>query len=484
MDWTLKFRGDEPLYAQLRHEIEGALSAGRLRPGERLPSVVELARRLKVSKITVLKAFEELERKGAIVSQVGRGTFVAHVPAGAPAKAGAPAAEPRPEVTRSVRKLRETYARGLRELLSLDRPPGTLSLAAGVPHLDSVPDGTLERLAKAALARNPRRLHEFFAAGLPELRDAVAARHPGVLPEQVLVTNGSQQALNLLACWALEEGRPVACETPTFTGVPGSFQIVGHAVESVPWGETPAGRALLYVCPDFHNPTGQTLPEEARRAIADWALRQDGLVVTDEIFRDLRFTGQAPPSLWSLLPAGRRVLVGSLSKTFMTGLRAGFLIADRPLAGDLLAYKRYMDLGGPALTQAIAAEFLRDGYDAHLARMREHYRVRRDAVLKALAAMPEGVTWTKPEGGFQMWVTMPRGLSSIQLYLLALERGVAISPGPAHDIDGRFVNCFRIGYGHLAPEQLKDAVGRLAGAVKTLLKQGRVESATGLGIHV
>lgn len=474
MDWTFKLDGDAPLYRQLVQHVVSAVERGRLKPGDRLPSVAELARKLKLSKITVVKAYGELEQKGLVSSQVGRGTFVAD----------APVSEPRPEVARSIRKLRETYARGLRELLSLDRPPGTLNLAAGVPHPDTVSGETLERLTRAALARDPRRLHEYHAAGLPELREAIAARHPAVSPDQVLVTNGSQQALNLLACWALEEGRPVACETPTFTGVPGSFQIVGHSVESVPWGDVPAGRALLYLCPDFHNPTGRTLPEERRRAIADWAQRHDGIVVTDEIFRDLRFAGQAPPSLYAMLPAGRRVLVGSLSKTFMTGLRAGYLLADRPLLADLLQYKRYMDLGGPALTQAVAAEFLRDGYEPHLARMRDYYRARRDAVLKALAAMPEGVTWTKPEGGFQMWVTMPRGLSSIQLYLLALERGVAISPGPAHDIDGRFVNSFRIGYGHLAPEKLKDAVGRLADAVKTLSKQGRVESTTGLGIHV
>jgi DNA-binding transcriptional MocR family regulator len=315
-----------------------------------------------------------------------------------------------------------------------------------------------------------------------ELRTAIAERYPDVSPDQVLVTNGTQQALNILACWAREEGRPVACETPTFTGVPGSFQIVGHSVESIPWGETPSGRALLYLCPDFHNPTGQTLKEEARRSIADWAVRNDGLVISDEIFRDLRFMGEAPPSLYSLLPAGRRVLVGSLSKTFMTGLRAGFLIADRPLLQDLLSFKRYMDLGGPALTQAIAAAFLRDGYDQHLKRMHEYYRMRRETVLRALQAMPDGVTWTKPEGGFHLWVTMPHGLSSLQLYLSALEHGVAISPGPAHDIDGRFLHCFRIGYGHLTPDLLKEALRRLVDTVKILVKQGRVETTT--GIHV
>lgn len=475
MQWTLRFRGDSPLYQQVEEEIATAVKDGRLKPGDRLPSVVGLAKRLKVSKVTVLKAYERLERNGSVDSQVGRGTFVAEAPQ-------EPAA--RPEVSRSIRKLRESYARGLRELFSQERPAGTLNLAAGVPPPQAVPDGTLERLTRDALEKNPRRLYEFSAVGLPELREAIAERFGDGRPDQVLVTNGSQQAINLLACWALEQGRPVACETPTFTALPGSFSMVGHTVESVPWGEPPSGRALLYICPDFHNPTGQTLDENARRRIADWAQRNDGVVISDEIFRDLRFVGEAPPSLYSILPPGRRVLVGSVSKTFMTGLRVGFVIADRPLVDELLSYKRYMDLGGPALTQAVAAAFLRDGYDAHVGRMREHYRARRDAVLRALSAMPEGVTWTKPEGGFQMWVTMPRGISSIQLYLLGLERGVAIMPGPAHDIDGRFLNCFRLVYGHQTPEQLKEAVGRLADAVHHLIRQGPVESSTGLGIQV
>ena len=474
MNWNLKLRGEEPLYRQLQQEIATALKRGRLQPGERLPSVADLAKRLQVSKITVLKAYETLERKGEITSQVGRGTFVT--------ESSEPAA--RPEGTASVRKLRESYARGLRELLALDRPSGTLNLSSGVAPSDTVPDGLFEKLTESVLSHHPRRLHDYSTQGIPELREAIARRYPGVDPDQVLVTNGSQQALNLLACWALDGDRPIVWEAPTFPAGPGSFQIVGHNLESVPWGTTPPGRAILYLCPDFHNPTGQTLDTTGRRAIADWAQRHDGVVISDEVFRDLRFTGEAPPSLYSMLPPGKRVLIGSLSKTFLSGLRAGYLIADPSILRELLAFRRYMDLGSPTLTQAVAAAFLQDGYDSHLERTRKFYRVRRDAVLGALQALPKGCSWTKPEGGFNLWVTLPRDLSSIQLYMLALERGVAFSPGPAHDMDGRFANCFRLSYGHLTPEQLKEAVGRLVEAVNLLMKQGRSETAASLGIHV
>lgn len=470
MNWAFKLRGDRPLYQELEREISSAVEAGRLTPGERLPSVADLAKRLKVSKITILKAYEILAQKGSISSQVGRGTFVS--------ERETPAA--RPEAARSIRKLRESYARGLRELLSLDRPAGTLNLSSGVAPPETVPDDILEKLTASVLSHHPRRLHDYSTQGIPELREAIAKRYPDVTPDQVLVTNGSQQALHLLACWALDGDRPIAWEAPTFPAGPGSFQVVGHNLESVPWGGTPAGRAILYVCPDFHNPTGQTLDENARQSIADWSQRNDGFVISDEIFRDLRFAGQAPPSLYSMLPPGRRVLIGSLSKTFLSGLRAGYLIADLPVLRELLAYRRYLDLGSPALTQAVAAAFLQDGYDAHLERTREYYRVRRDAVLRALQAMPEGCTWTQPEGGFNLWVSLPREVSSIQLYLTALERGVVFSPGPAHDIDGRFVHCFRLSYGHLTPDPLKEAIGRLVEAVKGLIQHSRVESTTGI----
>jgi 2-aminoadipate transaminase len=388
---------------------------------------------------------------------------------------------------RAPRRLREGFVHGLRELLSMERPAGTINLASGVPDPATIPDGTLERMTQNALKRDPRRLIEYGGpAGLPELREAIASR-TGVEGNHVLVTNGSQQAVSLLSCWALEEGRDVLCETPTFTGIPGAFILMGNRVESIPWNEgaldlarAPRGRSLLYVCPEHHNPTGQTMNLAGRQALAAYAAQNDCVVVVDEIFRDLRFRGEALPSLYSLLPPGKRVLVGSISKTFMTGLRIGHIVADRSLVTDLMPYKRYLDLGGPSLTQAVAAAFLADGYDAHLDRVRPYYRERADATIQALEReMPSGVTFTRPEGGFQMWVVLPDGASAIQLYLRALERGVAISPGPAHDIDGRYANCFRIGYGHATPAVLRDAVARLATIVKEC---SLAEASASLGI--
>lgn len=481
-----------PLYQRVDRGVRDAIEAGTLKPGDRLPSVAELAKDLKVARLTVLKAFQALEREGLLSTEVGRGTFVA---GGARRGPVAAVPEARPNVSRALRALREGYARGLQEMMRVARPPGTLELGGGVPSLDSVPDGTLERLTRDALARDPRRLYAYPGpAGLPELRDAVArtlARDGlTVGADEVVATNGTQQAVALIAAWAREHDRPVLCETPTYAGIPGAFMLMGHTVTSVPWTAdgldlgalraAPGTRPLLYVCPDFHNPTGATMSAAARRALAAWAREADATVVEDRIFRDLRFEGTAPPPLYGLLAPGRRFLVGSVSKSFMTGLRVGVLVADRPVVDDLLPYKRSMDLGGPSLVQAVAATFLDHGYVEHLDRLRPRYRARRDAAVAALeAALPEGARFTRPEGGFQLWVTLPDGLSAIEVFLRGIERGVAVSPGPAYDVDGRYTSCFRVGFGNLPEPDVTEGIRRLGDAIRSLA--GRTSAVTAAG---
>ena len=166
------------------------------------------------------------------------------------------------------------------------------------------------------------------------------------------------------------------------------------------------------------------------------------------------------------------VVIGSLSKSFMVGLRIGWLITNSERVRSLVTLKRAMDLGCPPLMQGIALSLLRTGeYDAHLKKAREHYRLRRDAVIEAFErSMPDGVTWTLPQGGFHMWVELPPGYSSIVLFLHAIERGVSFWPGPMQDVDHRYINAFRFSYGSVTTEQIQEGVELLADAVRELLK--------------
>ncbi len=232
------------------------------------------------------------------------------------------------------------------------------------------------------------------------------------------------------------------------------------------------GASMLYVCPELQNPMGVDLTPQRRRAVVEWVAARDALLISDEIFHDLHFDGGGPKSLLSDAGPGRTVAIGSLSKSFMCGLRIGWLVSHRDRILSLLDLKNAMDLGCPPLMQGIADALLRSGeYDAHLRNVRRLYKERCDAALEALNEhMPDGVVWTHPAGGFQMWCELPTGYSSLALFLLAVERGVAFLPGPLHDVDHRFVNGFRLAYGSLAPDEIAKGVSLLADAVKELLR--------------
>ena len=513
MAFRLRLKGPdtEPLWRRIDAGVRAAIEDGRLRPGDRLPSVADVAKDLGVARLTVVKAFRELEEAGLVTAHVGRGTFVANgrAAAGSTAAAGPRRPRNRPgevapagsDPTQSLRRIREGYARSVRDLVRLERRPGTIDLTGGVPDPGSVPAGELERLTSKVLAVDPRRLYGYGGeTGLLELRTAIA-RTLGrtgidVDARRVVVTNGSQQAISLVAAWAREDGRSILCETPTYSGVPNAFHLFGQAVASVPWDEeglpldalraaaAPGTRPLLYTCPDHQNPTGRTMTAARRRELAAWASETGAVVVDDAIFRDLHFDGTPVESLYGLLPVGQRVLVGSVSKSFMPGLRVGYLVADEALLEALKPAKRTMDVATPPLVQAVAAAFLEDGYEAHLAEVRAGYRARRDAVISALeASMPEGTTWTRPDGGFQLWVTLPEGVSALDLFVRGLAHGVAIGPGPAYDMDGRYTGSFRLGYAPGTLADLTEGVRRIARALEDLrLRRGT--DAASAGAHV
>ena len=501
----------EPIWRRIDAGVRAAIEAGQLRPGDRLPSVADVAKDLGVARLTVVKAFRELEDAGLVTAHVGRGTFVAdgRTTAGA-SREGGPRRPPPPshdrapagsDPSRTLRRIREGYARSVRDLMRLERRPGTIDLTGGVPDPTSVPEGLLERLTSKVLAVDPRRLYGYGGeTGLLELRTAIARTLSrtgvDVDPRRVVVTNGSQQAISLVAAWAREDDRSILCETPTYSGVPNAFHLFGQAVASVPWDDdglpldalraaaAPGTRPLLYTCPDHQNPTGRTMTLQRRRELAAWAAETGAVVLEDAIFRDLHFDGTPVESLYGLLPVGQRVLVGSVSKSFMPGLRIGFLVADEALLEALKPAKRTMDVATPPLVQAVAAAFLDDGFEAHVAEVRADQRARRDVVIAALEAeMPEGTTWTRPDGGFQLWVTLPEGTSALDLFLRGLAHGVAIGPGPAHDMDGRYTTSFRLGYARGTLADLGEGVRRLARALEDL-RQRRGSDAASAGSHV
>jgi DNA-binding transcriptional MocR family regulator len=485
---------DKPLYAQIRDEIKKAIWENQLKPGEKLPTVNSLASSIGVTPSTIHRAMEDLNKDGDVYSQVGRGTFVCDelVDRRAPAKKPAAPDRPRqsdPEVRKATIRMRQGISKSLDTLMALDKRAGLIRFSGGVPGPNTLEPGILQKMTQKALEKDEM-LYQTCSQpqGLWELRQVVAARYrqSGIEldPDQVLITNGSQQALSLLALHTRDSGIRFICETPCYTGIPNAFGTLGHWVEHVPRDEQgpqvermqrfdDGRRSLLYICPELHNPMGKDLSPERRQYLIEWANRNNSLIVADEIFRDLRNDGEEPRSLLADLEHSRIAVVGSISKSFMAGLRVGWLIGSHKMVKELAALKRCIDLSSPTVLQGAVYNLMSSGaYDEHLKKARGIYQGLTDTLLSALEKnMPEGIIWTEPLGGFHLWVTLPQGYSSIVLFMLAVEQGVSFIPGPYLDIDHRFVGSFRLSYPQLTKDQIREGVELMAFAVKKLVEE-------------
>ncbi len=501
--YTIDKESDIPLYMQIRNKIEEAIVQGELSPGDKLPSVTRLAKDIGVTQATVRRALQDLSTEGLTCCHVGRGTFIQdgagtqeeghpEMPdvskhTGMNTRTARPSAENSRDF--AARRMRIGIGKALNDIMSLADKPGIIHFTRGVPDPSLLPESFLEEATMETLQKGGTELLESTdPLGIYDLRQEIAERFTrrgtAVSPEQVLITNGSMQAITLLAQANLEWRHNVICETPCFTGITDSFAAMGHCVETItrdaqgpmptlpnrPSGHNPF---LLYLCPYAHNPMGTSLSKERYTMLVDWAKKTGSLLVADEIFWDLCFDEDPQPSLMQKLGAEQTVVVGSLSKSVMTGLRLGWLISSPQRVQQLAVLKRLMDQSCASLIQGLACTIFQSGrFDSHTKKMRSIYQSRRNTMLKALKRyMPPGITWTEPDGGFSLLLELPRGYSSVAMFLAAIEKGVAILPGPLFDIDHRFVHCFRISSAWTNEEQIKEGIELLASAVEAFISR-------------
>jgi len=494
---------DIPLYIQIRDSLREEIRSGARSAGDRLPPVTVLAAEKSVTPATVRRALQDLSAEGLITSHVGRGTFVSSVaaraqPAAHPQESRPEAEPPSHEAIAAGNRLRANIARSLSDLLGLSQRPGIIAFTRGIGDPDTVERGTLTRLATRALESGEEIFWDYGdPRGLPSLRTAIAdlyrARGLDVGADHVLVTSGSQQAIALVAQQAAETSARVLCETPCYGGVTSAFAAYGLWTEPIVRDdEGPSAAALvddprlensyLYLCPVLHNPMGLDVSPARGALVSAWARRNGVTLVSDEVFRDLHAEGPEPASFLADPGPESAIVLGSLSKSFISGLRVGWLVSSEERVRELARIKKTMDLGCPPLMQGIAEAFIRDkdGLAAHRERVRAHYLALRDVTLASLeSSMPQGVSWTRPAGGFQLWVTLPQGYSSVALYLRAIERGVAFLPGPMQDADGRFANSFRLCYGSLRAEEIRAGIRILGEATREFLASAPGDAGSG-----
>jgi 2-aminoadipate transaminase len=368
----------------------------------------------------------------------------------------------------------------IREILKLTEQPGVLSMAGGLPSPDSFPVQAMREACARVLADTPREALQYAASeGFGPLRDWVAQHLAGqgqrVSAEQVLITTGSQQGLDLVAKVLIDAGAPVAVESPTYLGALQAFnpyEPIYASLAGDAGGPLPAalrglphdapGTRFAYLLPNFQNPTGRVMPEARRAALVQAAQQARVPLVEDNPYGELWFDQAPPPSLASRWPEGT-VYLGSFSKVLAPGLRLGYVVAPRELCPKLLQAKQAADLHTAGFNQRVVYEVIRDGFlDQHVPTIRQRYRQQRDAMAAALTQhLPPGCEWQAPQGGMFFWLRLPEGCDAMALLPKAVAAGVAYVPGApfyAHAPDPR---CLRLSFVTLSPEDIADGVALL-----------------------
>ena len=374
----------------------------------------------------------------------------------------------------------------IREILKLTDRPGIISMAGGLPSPAGFPITAFTAACNAVMERDGAAALQYSTTeGFPALRQAIADFLPwDVNPDQVLITTGSQQALDLIAKIFMDKGSRILVEKPTYLGALQAFapmEPVAVGVDSDDEGMlvedfaakvgTGADKArIAYVLPNFQNPTGRTMSEARRQALVEKAKELDIPLIEDNPYGDLWYEGEPPLPLAARNPEGV-IYMGSFSKVLAPGLRVGFIVAPKSVYGKLTQAKQAADLHSPSFNQRVVAEVMKDGFlQQHIPTIRAMYKAQRDVMLVALEREMEGldVSWTRPVGGMFLWVRLPKGMNAQDLLPEAVERGMAFVPGAPFFADEAEHNTLRLSYVTVSPAQINQGIAALAAAIRAL----------------
>jgi len=473
-----------PVYRQIADGIRAQAREGAIRPGERLPATRDLAVQLGVNRNTVVAAYDLLASEGMVHSSTGRGTFLVE---GANASSDSIASDRTGSSAWFTTFSRAVDGPGVERLLSMYRvalATEGISFTGSYPAGDLLPVEQFRGSMEAVLDRNAERVLTYGpTAGVPGLRELLASgmSHTGasVSTENILITNGAQQALELVFRALLDQDDPVLLEDPTYTGAISIVSSLGARAVGIPadgegirpdYLEASLARhrpRLLYLQPTFQNPTTRVMTIRRRREILELAVRYNCPVVEDDWAGDLRFEGNDLPTLYAM-DGGRHVIyLSTFSKKLMPGLRIGWAAAPAEVTQRLIALKQITDCGTSPVLQEALLHFLDCGHlEGHLRHIRSAYRERRDIMLDSLARhFPGEVRWTSPEGGLFLWLTLPEGMDSGELFGAARREGVLFSRGSLFHVDRPASNNMRLTYAAVSPARIDRGIGILGGLI-------------------
>jgi DNA-binding transcriptional MocR family regulator len=481
-----------PLYLQIKDRIVGLIEEGTLRPADRLPATRDLSRDLGVNRNTVVKAYEELEVEGKVRSGVGQGTFVAEFARGVPKPRQAePAARADFEGLWSQSCRIHEGADSNRLLFQVTHlhESGVTALSSSLPDKALFPMREFRNCAYYALHKYGADLLDLgssqgFVPFLDYLPKYLLRHGLEVRPEDLIVTSGIQQGIDLVARALINPGDTVITEEFTYPWAITVFRAFGADVAGIPMDHSGmkvevlervlARRQpkLIYTIPTFHNPTGTTMTLERRRRLLDLAATHKIPILEDHYANDLRLDGAQLLPLAALDRSGWVIGVGSLSKVLFHGLRLGWIIT--PLEGlrrRIVAFKQASDLQTSYLVQGIILEFVLRGYlEKYLKRRLAQLRSRRDAVRKALQDyLPEPAWWYEVEGGVCYWLNLPPTLRADEVLIETRKKGVVFAPKHLFAVNPSPNDALRVGFTDLPEDRARAGIRVIGQVVRKLL---------------
>ncbi|MBN1641898.1 MAG: PLP-dependent aminotransferase family protein [Anaerolineae bacterium] len=372
----------------------------------------------------------------------------------------------------------------IRELLQLTQRPGMISFAGGLPAPEMFPVRDLREACEFVLTEVPDRALQYGPTqGVSGLLEYLAAQGQkyGVpsQAENILITNGSQQALDLIGRVFINPGDNIMTERPTYLGAIQAWGVYGPNFVTVPLDDQGmqvdiAEQILqetkvkfIYVLPNFHNPAGTTMPLDRRERLVRLAAKHNAFIIEDDPYGELRFEGEDIPPIVSLHKENV-IYLSTFSKTLAPGLRLGWISGPSEIIGRLSQAKQGTDLHTSTFTQYVAYDICERGLiRSHVRKIRAEYRLRRDVMLEAIAEhFPEGASWARPQGGLFLWVRLPESVDVEPLFHIALEEQVAFVPGYVFYPDGGGRHSMRLNFSCMGPPQIREGIARLGRAIR------------------
>ncbi len=381
----------------------------------------------------------------------------------------------------------------IREILKWTRKPGVISFGGGLPDPSLFPvEEIAEITGKVLKEKGYLALQYGPTAGEPEMLEALLGHMDEfgdkATREQLSITSSSQQGLDLLALLFIDEGSPIVMESPSYLGGIQAFARAGADMHPIPLlddgmdldrlkevlkdldaqGRKPR---FIYVIPDYQNPSGITMTLEHRKRLIALAHEHGVLLVEDSPYRELSFTGEMLPSLWTLAGGKGVIMLKTFSKVLFPGMRMGWMVAEEPVIEKIILLKQSVDLCTPSFTQLILAEYIKRGRMKHsIERSIECYGPKLEAMLAALEKhMPADVTWSVPRGGMFIWLTLPERIDTKEIFMTVIEHNVAYVIGRPFHCDHSGGNTLRLNYSFPSIEKIDTGIERLASAIKEIL---------------